>query len=145
MNDLIIRILRESCALPEEEVFESSVLSELSLDSLSFIDALVKIEEISGIEFDMEELDMARWERVEDIIRSVEEKKNAEPLTRANLKKPLFLIIGGEKRGISASTLSLADQRVCIEYGRPFAASLSAASAASILAFEILRQNPTNA
>ncbi len=73
------------------------------------------------------------------------EKKNAEPLTRANLKKPLFLIIGGEKRGISASTLSLADQRVCIEYGRPFAASLSAASAASILAFEILRQNPTNA
>ena len=78
MNDLIIRILRESCALPEEEVFESSVLSELSLDSLSFIDALVKIEEISGIEFDMEELDMARWERVEDITRSVEEKKNAE-------------------------------------------------------------------
>lgn len=78
MNDLIIRILRENCALPDEEVFESSVLSELSLDSLSFIDALVKIEEISGIEFDMEELDMARWERVEDIIRSVEEKKNAE-------------------------------------------------------------------
>lgn len=78
MNDLIIRILRENCALPDEEVFESSVLSELSLDSLSFIDALVKIEEISGIEFDMEELDLARWERVEDIIRSVEKKKNAE-------------------------------------------------------------------
>ena len=78
MSDTILRILRENCALPEEEVFESSVLSELSLDSLSFIDALVKIEEISGIEFDMEELDLARWERVEDIIRSVEEKKNAE-------------------------------------------------------------------
>lgn len=78
MNDLIVRILRENCALPDEEVFESSVLSELSLDSLSFIEALVKIEEISGIEFDMEELDLARWERVEDIIRSVEEKKNAE-------------------------------------------------------------------
>lgn len=78
MSDTILRILRENCALPEEEVFESSVLSELSLDSLSFIDALVKIEEISGIEFDMEELDLSRWERVEDIIRSVEEKKNAE-------------------------------------------------------------------
>ena len=78
MREEIIRILRENCALPDEKVFESSVLSELSLDSLSFIDALVKIEEISGIEFDMEELDMARWERVEDIIRSVEEKKNAE-------------------------------------------------------------------
>ena len=78
MREEIICILRENCALPEEEVFESSVLSELSLDSLSFIDALVKIEEISGIEFDMEELDLSRWERVEDIIRSVEEKKNAE-------------------------------------------------------------------
>lgn len=78
MSDTILRILRENCALPEEEVFESSVLSELSLDSLSFIDALVKIEEVSGIEFDMEELDLSRWERVEDIIRSVEEKKNAE-------------------------------------------------------------------
>lgn len=78
MNDLIIRILRENCALPEENVFESSVLSELSLDSLSFIDALVKIEEMSGIEFDMEELDLARWKCVEDIIRCVEEKKNAE-------------------------------------------------------------------
>lgn len=78
MNDLIIRILRESCALPDEEVFESSVLSELSLDSLSFIDALVKIEEMSGTGFEMEELDLSRWERVEDIIRCVEGKKNAE-------------------------------------------------------------------
>ncbi len=59
----------------------------------------------------------------------------------ANMKKPLFLIVGGEKRGISASLLDLADQIVRIDYGRDFAGSLSTASAATILAYEVLRQN----
>lgn len=59
----------------------------------------------------------------------------------ANLKKPIFLIVGGEKRGISASLLEKADQIVRLDYGRDFNGSLSAASAASILAYEVLRQN----
>ncbi len=78
MKEKVICILRDSCALPEEHVDESSCLSELSLDSLSFIDAIVKIEEVFDIEFDMEELNIANWECVEDIIRCVEKKKNAE-------------------------------------------------------------------
>jgi 23S rRNA (guanosine2251-2'-O)-methyltransferase len=59
----------------------------------------------------------------------------------ADLKKPLLLVIGGEKRGISAEMLSLADEVVRIDYGREFQGSLSTASAATVIAFEVLRQN----
>jgi 23S rRNA (guanosine2251-2'-O)-methyltransferase len=56
-------------------------------------------------------------------------------------KLPLLLVVGGEKRGISRKLLEQADQIVRIDYGRSFRGSLSAASAATILAFEIYRQN----
>ncbi len=59
----------------------------------------------------------------------------------ADLTRPIFLIVGGEKRGISRAVLDLADEVVRLDYGRPFRGSLSAASAASILAYEVLRQN----
>ncbi|MBR2464268.1 MAG: RNA methyltransferase [Clostridia bacterium] len=59
----------------------------------------------------------------------------------ADLKKPLLLVVGGEKRGISAAVTSLSDVTVRIDYGRAFRGSLSAASAATVLGFEILRQN----
>ncbi len=61
--------------------------------------------------------------------------------TDANLKFPLLLVIGGEKRGISASVSKLSDVTVKISYGRDFGMSLGASEAAGILAFEILRQN----
>ena len=54
---------------------------------------------------------------------------------------PLLLVVGGEKRGISASLLAKADRIVRIDYGRDFQGSLSAASAATVMAFEIMRQN----
>lgn len=67
--------------------------------------------------------------------------KNSISVYEANLKKPIFLIVGGEKRGISSSILSQADQIVRIDYGRQFDSALSAASAATILAFEIFKSN----
>ena len=69
------------------------------------------------------------------------DKPNSVSLYDADLTKPIFLIVGGEKRGIRASVLQKADEVVRIEYGRDFAASLSAASAATILSYEIYRQN----
>ena len=54
---------------------------------------------------------------------------------------PVLLVIGGEKRGISRALLDSADRIVRIDYGREFNGSLSAASAATVLAFEIYRQN----
>ena len=62
----------------------------------------------------------------------------------ANLKLPILLVIGGEKRGISASLLAQSDCTVRIDYGRNFRGSLSAASAATVLAFEVLRQNTSS-
>ena len=59
----------------------------------------------------------------------------------ADLKKPIFLVIGGEKRGISRSVLNEADVTVRIDYGRKFKGSLSTASSATVLAYEIMRQN----
>ena len=56
-------------------------------------------------------------------------------------KFPILLVVGGEKRGISRKLLEQADQIVRIDYGRSFRGSLSAASAATVLAFEIYRQN----
>lgn len=62
-------------------------------------------------------------------------------LGECELKLPLLLIVGGEKRGISKSLLDKADILVRINYGREFRASLSAASATTMFAYEIHRQN----
>lgn len=67
--------------------------------------------------------------------------RDSVSLYDADLKKPILLVVGGEKRGISRTVLDLADQIVRIDYGRAFRGSLSAASAATVLGFEILRQN----
>lgn len=62
-------------------------------------------------------------------------------LGQCELKLPLLLIVGGEKRGISRVIIDSADMLVKIGYGREFRASLSAASATTMFAYEISRQN----
>ena len=62
-------------------------------------------------------------------------------LGKCSLPLPLLLLVGGEKRGISKKVLELADMRVKIDYAREFRASLSAASATTMFAYEIARQN----
>ena len=62
-------------------------------------------------------------------------------LGNCDLNYPLLLIVGGEKRGISRAVLDEADMLVKIGYGREFRASLSAASATTMFAYEISRQN----
>ena len=69
------------------------------------------------------------------------DEKTENVLGKCELSLPLLLIVGGEKRGISAELMSLADTIVKIPYARHFPASLSAASATTILAYEIARQN----
>lgn len=67
--------------------------------------------------------------------------ENSVSVYDSDLKKPIFLIVGGEKRGISRQILDMADSVVHIDYGRKFNSALSAASAASVISFEIFRQN----
>ena len=65
---------------------------------------------------------------------------NSQPLDEADLTVPLFLLIGGEKRGITRSFLAQADLRLQIPYGRQFKRSLGAAASAAIIGYEIMRQ-----
>jgi len=67
-------------------------------------------------------------------------RHNAASLYDANLAAPLFLLIGGERRGITRSFLERADLRIQIPYGRTYRASLGAAAATAVFAFEIMRQ-----
>lgn len=67
--------------------------------------------------------------------------RDSVPVWDAPLVPPILLIVGGEKRGISAGVLEMADEIVRLDYGRDFSGSLSAASAASIIAYEVLRQS----
>ena len=67
--------------------------------------------------------------------------RDSVSLYDADLKKPLLLIVGGEKRGISSEILAKSAIIVRIDYGKTFKGSLTASSAATVLAFEVYRQN----
>lgn len=57
--------------------------------------------------------------------------------------KPILLIVGGEKRGISRRLIDMCDDVVRIDYARAFKGSLPTVSAVSIIAYEISRQKKT--
>ena len=69
--------------------------------------------------------------------------RDSVPVYEYDFTKPVLLVVGGEKRGISRKILDLADANVRIEYGREFMGSLPSASAISVIAFEITRQRKT--
>lgn len=69
------------------------------------------------------------------------DKPNSVSIYETDLKKPLLMVIGGEKRGNSKAILDSADKILHIDYGRDFGAALSAASASTVISFEIMRQN----
>jgi 23S rRNA (guanosine2251-2'-O)-methyltransferase len=71
-------------------------------------------------------------------------KKDAVPIYDADLTIPLFLVVGGEKRGITRSFVDRADLRLQIPYHRDFHRSLGAASAVAVIAFEVMRQKETH-
>lgn len=67
--------------------------------------------------------------------------ENAVSLEDSDLSRPLAVVIGGERRGISKNILLAADKTVRIDYGRDFSEALPAASASAIICFEVLRRN----
>ncbi|MFN2163476.1 MAG: TrmH family RNA methyltransferase [Candidatus Promineifilaceae bacterium] len=67
-------------------------------------------------------------------------RKSAVSIYETDLTQPLFLLIGGEKRGITRSFLDQADLLLRIPYGRSFPRSLGAAASTAVIAFEVLRQ-----
>ena len=66
--------------------------------------------------------------------------ESAPSLYEVDLTAPLFLLIGGERRGVTRSFARAADLHIQIPYGREFGGSLGVVGAASVIAFERLRQ-----
>lgn len=67
-------------------------------------------------------------------------ERRSTPLYAAGLGGPLFLLIGGERRGLNAAALALCDTLVSIPYGREFRAELDVTSSTAAIAFEVMRQ-----
>ncbi len=67
--------------------------------------------------------------------------RDSVDIYEADLSLPLLLVIGGEKRGISAKVAEQADLTVRIGYKGNFRGSLSSAASAAVLGFEVMRQN----
>ncbi len=65
---------------------------------------------------------------------------DATDLIDADLTGSVFLLIGGERRGVTRSFVEQADARIRIGYGRDRAPELGAAASAAIIGFEALRQ-----
>lgn len=64
----------------------------------------------------------------------------ARSVYEADLTVPLFLLIGGERRGVTRSFLRTTDLQLKIPYGRDFAMSMGTVGAAAVIAFEVMRQ-----
>lgn len=69
----ILELIRAHTAF-DEEIHADTPISSLSLDSLSFINLLVAIEEEYGVEFGDEELTRDRYASAGDLISAVETK-----------------------------------------------------------------------
>jgi len=67
-------------------------------------------------------------------------EKNALNLFTTEFNRPLCVMFGGERRGISKKVMEKCDATVCISYPRNVSVALSASSAAAVIAFEIGRR-----
>ena len=72
-----------------------------------------------------------------------EPDKESVPMHDAPFDQSLFLMIGGEMRGLQKAALREANVKVYIPYGRDFPLSLGTVAAASALGFEVVRQRHT--
>lgn len=85
-------------------------------------------------------LEAAEFFRQAGLLIACTARESAVSIYEADLTQATFLLIGGEKRGITRSFLDQADVRLEIPYGRSFAHSLGAAASTAVIAFEVLRQ-----
>ncbi|MBX3047943.1 MAG: RNA methyltransferase [Anaerolineales bacterium] len=74
------------------------------------------------------------------LVAATAKARTATPLYAADLRGPLFLLIGGERRGLGAAAQALCDLQITIPYGRGFAGELDVTSSTAALAFEVMRQ-----
>jgi len=85
-------------------------------------------------------LDAASFFESQGVTVACATDKQAISVYDADLSVPIFLLVGGERRGITRSFLERAKLRLRIPYGREFPMSLGAAPSTAVIAFEIMRQ-----
>lgn len=73
-------------------------------------------------------------------IAATAKERNSKSIYAVDLHGPLFMLIGGERRGLNAAVLALCDVLLSIPYGREFKTELDVTSSAAVLAFEVMRQ-----
>jgi len=73
-------------------------------------------------------------------IAATAKERNSQSIYSVDLHGPLFMLIGGERRGLNAATLALCDVLLSIPYGRDFKAELDVTSSAAVLAFAVMQQ-----
>lgn len=71
-REQVLEELRQSCAADALSVTECSLFCEIGLDSLSFVELIVKLEDKYGIRFKDEELNVYDWNSVKGFIDTVE-------------------------------------------------------------------------
>ncbi|PKM61596.1 MAG: hypothetical protein CVU97_07000 [Firmicutes bacterium HGW-Firmicutes-21] len=74
------------------------------------------------------------------LLISTDKSEKARDLYRTTVKRPVCLVFGGEKRGISAGITEMSDMVIKVKYPRECHFSLNASSAVSIISFEIARR-----
>jgi 23S rRNA (guanosine2251-2'-O)-methyltransferase len=84
--------------------------------------------------------DAAEHFRARGLLVACAAKQDATPIYETDLTVPLFLVIGGERRGITRSFLDQADLKLAIPYATEFDEALGTTAAAAVLAFEVMRQ-----
>ena len=73
-------------------------------------------------------------------IAATAKERNSKSIYSVDLHGPLFMLIGGERRGLNAAALALCDVLLSIPYGRDFKAELDVTSSTAILAFAVMQQ-----
>ena len=79
------------------------------------------------------------------IVATAAKAASSVSLFEADLTKPLFVLVGGGRRGVTRSFLRQADLLLEIPYARAFKPSLGSESAVSVLAYEVMRQRGATA
>jgi len=67
-------------------------------------------------------------------------RREGTSIYESDLTGPLFVLMGGEKRGVTRSFLDKADLLLTVPYGRKFSSSLPVGCAVAVLSFEVMRQ-----
>jgi len=72
LNEVLNSTERMSLRLDSELSDSTSLLTDLALDSIQLLELIVCIEKEFGIQFNTDEIDLAIFDRVEDLVKFVQ-------------------------------------------------------------------------